>query len=47
MKKNSPYVEECRAYVTPPETYLTVDTELQLKLVDLLLRERMNRKKAV
>jgi CMP-N,N'-diacetyllegionaminic acid synthase len=40
MKRNSLYGEDCRPYVMPPESYLTVDTELQLRLVELLLREQ-------
>jgi CMP-N-acetylneuraminic acid synthetase len=44
MKKNSLYGQDCRPYVMPPESYLSVDTEVQLKLVDLLLRERSGRR---
>jgi len=43
VKRNSLYGEDCRPYVMPPETYVTVDTELQLRLVELLLSERKQR----
>jgi CMP-N,N'-diacetyllegionaminic acid synthase len=46
MKMNSLYGQDCRPYVMPPESYLTIDTEVQLKLIDLLLRERVARKTA-
>jgi len=43
MKRNSIWGDVIRPYVMPPERSVNVDSELDLKLADLLLRERNER----
>jgi CMP-N,N'-diacetyllegionaminic acid synthase len=41
MERNSIWGDVIRPYVTPPERSIGVDSELDLKLVELLIKERM------
>ena len=41
MERNSIWGDVIRPYIMPPERSVSVDSELDLKLVDLLIRERL------
>jgi CMP-N-acetylneuraminic acid synthetase len=40
MEQNSIWGKSIRPYVMPPERSISIDTELDLKLAELLMRER-------
>jgi CMP-N-acetylneuraminic acid synthetase len=46
MNKNSIWGKVIRPYVMPPERSVSIDSELELKLVELILQERLKRSKA-
>ena len=45
MDKNSIWGKVIRPYVMPPERSVSIDSELELKLVELILQERLKRSK--